>query len=216
MEKVPAATPSNEVTPAIAPAPTPPATPTGEDKEVTMKESEAVQLRKDAARASTAQRELEDERRKNRGGAKKVLPPEPFTDQDKAEIHREISSRLLSDERMQKAVSQNPLLKRTLTGANPLALLGETQFVDARDAVDQLFAFVEAEVLSADGGATPHPAAPAAPAPAAPSAPPAINAPAAPPVTTEEENRQKELNKLSGMEKATASILGRVKYAPKN
>lgn len=216
MSQVPGATPSPEATPPSAPATTPPATPpAGEEEVVTMPKSKAEQLERDAARAASAQHDLEVEKRKNSGGARKVLTPEPFSDTDKAEVHREITARLLSDERMQQAISKNPLLKRTLTGPNPLSLLGQGEFIDARDAVDQLFAFVEDEVLSKDGGATPPPATPPAPSPVATPAPPSPSTPGHPPVTTEEEARQKELNKLSGMDKATASILGRVRYAPK-
>lgn len=214
MSQVPGATPSSEATPPSAPATTPPATPpAGEEEVVTMPKSKAEQLERDAARTASAQRELDDEKRKNRGGARKVLTPEPFSDQDKAEVHREITARLLSDERMQQAISKNPLLKRTLTGPNPLSLLGQGEFIDARDAVDQLFAFVEDEVLSKDGGATPPPTTPPEAPPAA-AAPPGVNTPPAnPPVKTPEEKEREERSKLSGMDAVQASIRSRVKVS---
>lgn len=211
MSTNPGAAPSQEVTPPSAPATTPPATPpAGEEEVVTMPKAKAEQLERDAARAASAQRDLDDERRKNRGQARKVLAPEPFSDTDKAEIHRGISDRILSDQRLADAVSKNPLLKRALTGSNPLSLLGKTEFVDAQDAVDQLFAFVEDEVLSKDGDGTPTPPAPTTPPAAAPTPPPSPS-PSAPPVRTDDEKERERLSKLSGEQRVIESIKSRVR-----
>lgn len=208
---------SEAATPAAPEAVTPPATPAATPavaETVTLPKEEADQLKRDAARAGSAQSENARLRRMLFGNNKPTFgaaTPAPAPSQE------EVAAKMQEEERKAESGLKNLVLDpkyrevldadttlRDLFMRNPLGVipvLASDPF-DAEDAIGQVKAKLD-ERLAAKKPATP--AAPAAPAAAAPAAPaPGAPAPSAPVSDEEYENARK----LPNTEDALRGMIG--------
>jgi hypothetical protein len=198
-----------------APAPdnagTPPAgeqtpSPYAVEESISLKKTEHDTLQKQAAQASEAQHRadtLEKEIRDlKRGFKRKVVDTENFKPEEILEVKSKVTARLITSEKYRDLVAKRPELAKILA-KNPLTLLEVDQFIDAEDAADQVFDYLdELSVNTEVPKAQPTP-------PETPPSSPVIPNPEGQAVKTLEQQQEAELQKLPVMDRMEQKLARR-------
>lgn len=177
------------------------------EETATLKKTELSELQKKAAQASEAQSradKLEKELRETKRGFKrKVVDSENFKPEEILEVKSKVAARLITSDKYRDLVSKKPELTRIL-GKNPLDLLEANEFIDAEDAADQVFDYLD---TLAETPVAPPPATPLKEEP--PTAPINPN-PATAETKTPEQAKAEQDAKLPLMDRMVSKIAGRV------
>ncbi len=211
--------PSVDTPPAVIPATSPaaPATPPQQPKQETVVLTKEAhdQLLRDSAVGKTAQKEKVGlESKLNAMLRRKVEPLPPLEAAAVATVKSQVSAALISDPKYLPLLQKTPMLAKVLA-KNPLDLLDRDEFIDERDATNQVLDFLDGELANMSNAVVaPTTVIPTASAPHTTNPGDEVTPTELSPQQALTKEQQEANAKLPPMRRLTNAIAGRLKISP--